>query len=334
MQNKFLFLFLLFTISLQASWSEYKSLFIAQDGRVIDRANANITHSESIGYAMYLAIQNSDFKSFSKIHTWYENNLKKNKFGLISWKWGKDISGSWHVLDANNATDGDLWIAYDNILMYEITKNEIYRSEAMELMKNIKKHLVIKQAGSLYLLPGKFGFITKNSLEINLSYYLFFIFDKFKEYDKDELWGKLKEDGINLLYKSRFTSLQLNADWISIDKYTQRISLSKNSAFGFDAIRIPFNVLKSKIKDKKKLLEPYKNYVNAMKVAKSIFGVCDLKNGNISLNNYSYGHLSIYNTLDKYFNNKESFYLKLKTLKGKNKDDYYSYSISLFTTFN
>lgn len=322
------------TVSLHASWHEYKASFIAKNGRVIDKINANITHSESIGYAMFLAIQNSDFKSFDMIYNWYKNNLKKNKFGLISWKWGKGTNNLWYILDSNNASDGDLWIAYDNILMYEITKNEMYKNEATGLIKNIKKHLVVEQAGSLYLLPGKFGFISKNSMEINLSYYLFFIFDKFKEYDNDELWSRLKDDGIKLLYKARFTSLQLNADWISIDKYTQRVSLSKNHSFGFDAIRIPFNILKSKIKNKNKLLEPYKNYVNSMKAAHSVFGVCDLKSAKINLKGYSYGQLSVYNMLDKYFNKDESFSSKIKILKGKNIDDYYSYSIYLFTTFN
>jgi len=334
MRIKLFIVFFIATISLQASWSEYKSLYIAKDGRVIDRANSDITHSEGIGYAMYFAIKNSDFKSFSKIHNWYENNLKKNKFGLISWKWGKDDNGIWSILDSNDATDGDLWIAYDNLLMYEITKNVSYKSEALKLIQSIKKHLLVKQAGSLYLLPGSLGFRNKNSIEINLSYYVFFIFDKFREYDKDEVWSNLKDDGINLLYKARFTSLKLNADWISVDKYTQRVSLSRNHSFGFDAIRIPFNILKSKIKNKNSLLEPYKNYLNAMKSAKSVFGVCDLKSGNISLYDYSYAHLSIYNMLDKYFNKSESFGTRLSKLKGKNKDDYYAYSIYLFTTFN
>ena len=334
MLNKLLFTFFLTTTVIQASWSEYKSLYIAKDGRVIDRVNSNITHSEAVGYAMYLAVKNSDLKTFDKIREWYKNNLTRNKFGLISWKWGKDKDNLWHVLDVNNASDGDLWIAYDNLLMFEKTKKIEYKQEALAIVQSIKEHLIIKEHDMLYLLPAKMGFTTNHSIEINLSYYLFFIFDKFKQYDNDKIWTTLKEDGIKLLYQSRFTSLGLNADWIKIDKITGKTQYARNNSFGYDAIRIPFNILNSDIKDKGKLLEPYKNYVNAMKLSASIFGVTDLKDGNISLYNYGYVHLSIYNMLDKYFNKKQSFSKKLNKLKGENKDDYYSYSIYLFTTFS
>ncbi len=319
------------SISLHASWSEYKALFIAEDGRVIDRVNSDITHSESIGYAMYLALQHNDLESFKKIHLWYTNNLTKNEFGLLSWKWGKEKDGTWGTLDMNNASDGDLWIAYDNILMYEKTQNDSYKKEAMTLIKNIKKHLVIEQAGSLYLLPGKKGFEHKDSIVINLSYYLFFIFDKFRKYDKDAIWEQLQKDGIALLYKARFTPLQLNPDWVSINKHNSKVTLAKNASFGFDAIRIPYNILKSEIKEKDKLLQPYQNYVDAMKKSGAIFGVSDLKNGTISIYNYSFAHLSVYNMIDKYFNKQESFSAQLNQLKGERKDDYYSYSIFLFT---
>ena len=333
MLNKLLFVLFIMSISLHASWQEYKTLFIAKDGRVIDRVNADITHTESIGYAMYLALQANDLKSFKKIHLWYKNNLAKNKFGLLSWEWGKRKDGSWGILDMNNASDGDLWIAYDNILMYERTKNNVYKEDAISLMKSIKKYLIVKQNGSLYLLPGKEGFEHKDSIIINLSYYLFFIFDKFRTYDKDAIWQQLQNDGISLLYKARFTPLQLNPDWISINKRNAKISLARNFSFGYDAIRIPYNILKSKIENKNKLLQPYKNYVDTMKRSGAIFGVTNLKKGTISIYNYSFAYLSIYNMIDKYCNAQTSFTKQLDKLKGKHKDDYYSYSIYLLTSF-
>ncbi len=334
MLNKLLFVFFLIIASLNASWDEYKTHFIAQDGRVIDRINNNITHSEGVGYAMYFAIKNNDMDCFKKIHIWYKHNLTKNKFGLISWKWGEDDNNSWHLLDKNNATDGDLWIAYDNLLAYELTHKKTYKKEAIQLIDKIKHHLILKHHNKTYLLPAKFGFEDNNSFEINLSYYSFFIFDKFLKYDKDDVWKQLKKDGIELLYKARFTPLHLNADWIKVDKKDDKISLSKNHLFGFDAIRIPYNILKSNIKEKKKLLLPYKNYINSMKQAKVIFGISDLKDGRISIYNYSYAHLSIYNMLDNYFYNTKSFTKDIKKLQRNNKDDYYAYSIYLFSIIN
>lgn len=330
-----LFTLLMTSSLLQANWNEYKSLFIAKDGRVIDRVNGDITHSESIGYALYFALKNNDIRTFNKVHRWYKNNLKSNDYGLIGWKWGKDNKDlSWHLLDSNNATDGDLWIAYDNLLMYEKTKNIEYKNEAMKMVASIKKNLILSLHGKLFLLPAEQGFVQENFIEINLSYYLFFIFDKFKEYDNDSVWQQLKSDGIALLKEAVFTPLKLPADWIKVNKMNLKIELGKEGMFGYDALRIPYNILKSDIKDKRELLQPFIRYVESMKKAHTVFGVTDLKNGNINLYNYSYAHLSIYDMLDRYFNNTESFQKQIEQLKRLSKNDYYSYSIYLFTTFN
>ena len=314
-----------------ADWNEYKSLFIAKDGRVIDKRNDHITHSEAVGYALYLAFKNKDMKTFDKVYRWYKNNLKKNDFGLIPWKWGKDDQGKWHVLDQNSATDGNLWIAYDNLLMYEHTSDINYKNEAIELIQSIKKHLILRMNGTTYILPAESGYHNQEFIELNLSYYLFFIFDKFKDYDNDLLWTSLKNDGITLLQKAKFTSLELPPDWIKVMKKDNTITFGRNNSFAYDAIRIPLNIIKSDLPNKKDLLSAYIRLVEAMKQIKTIFGVIDLKDGTISTHNYAYAHLSVYNMIDYYINDKRSFEKKLTEMRKENHDDYYSYSIYLLT---
>jgi endoglucanase len=332
MLNRSLFILLILIFPLYASWDEYKERFLLEDGRIIDKKNCDITHSEAIGYSMYLALKNKDLKSFKKIYHWYKKNLLKNSFGLISWKWGQDKSGKWHILDNNNATDGDLWIAYDNLLAYEITQNEKYKKEALVLMNSIKKNLFLKNKAKIYLLPAHYGYENKKSFEINLSYYLFFIFDKFFKIDHDIVWKQLKEDGISLLLEARFTPLKLHSDWIKIDKKSAKISLSKNNLFGYDAIRIPLNILMSDIENKDMLLHSYKVYVDGMKKMHLIFGVSNLKKGTVSIYNYAYAHLAIYDQIDYYFYKQNSFIKELEELKRIKKDDYYSYSLYLIST--
>jgi len=334
MLSRVVSVFLLLTLCLNASWVEYKARYIEADGRVIDRMNSDITHSEGVGYAMYFALKNNDIECFKKIHNWYKNNLAINKYNLIGWKWGRDKADRWHMLDTNNATDGDLWIAYDNLLAFEITKDLRYKEEGVKLIKSIKQNLLLKNNNHLYLLPGKVGFEDDESFEVNLSYYLFFVFDKFMQYDNTKIWQKLKQDGIALLYDSRFSTLKLNANWIKIDKKSGKISLSRDNSFGFDALRIPYNILKSDIKNKESLLLPYKRYVDAMRDAKVVFGVSELKSGNISLYNYSYAQLCIYGMIERYYYHKNSFEEEINRLKRQNKNDYYSYSIYLFTTID
>jgi len=331
MLNRLFFFLLISILSLEASWDEYKTRFFNENGRIIDKQNENVTHSEAIGYSMYLALKNQDMKSFTKIYRWYRKNLIKNSCGLISWKWGKNKNGKWQVIDHNNATDGDLWIAYDNLLAYEMTKNERYKKEAVTLIKNIKKNLLIKNKKKIYLLPACYGYEKKESFEINLSYYLFFIFDKFFEIDHDKIWQRLKRDGIDLLFKARFTPLELHANWIKINKKDEKISLSKNNLFGYDAIRIPLNILMSDIQNKDLLLHAYKKYIDGMKKMQLVFGVADLKKGMFSIYNYTYAYLAVYNQIDNYFYQQFSFSKELQELKRRRIDDYYSYSIYLIS---
>jgi len=329
MHKTVIVMILLMQTMLMADWKEYKTRFIAEDGRVIDKRNEHITHSEAVGYALYLAYKNEDMESFKKVYNWYKNNLKTNKAGLIPWKWGKGDHDQWHLLDSNSAADGDLWIAYDNLLMYERTSDIQYKHEAMQLIESIKKHLIVKMNGETFLLPSENGYRGDESIEINLSYYLFFIFDKFKAYDNDTVWDSLKKDGISLLKKARFTSLQLNPDWIRISKKDNEITLGHTARFSYDAIRIPFNILKSDIADKKDLLTPYIKLVDAMKKLETVFGVVDLKDGNISIYNYAYAQLSVYNMIDDYFNHSRSFEERSTKMRKENPGDYYSYSIYL-----
>lgn len=316
---------------LLADWQEYKSLFIAPDGRVIDKRNKDITHSEAVGYALYLAYKYEDKETFNKVYHWYHNNLKTNTVGLIPWKWGKDKKDKWHLLDTNSATDANLWIAYDNLLMYERTSEIQYKTEALQLIRSIRKNLILEMNGKTLLLPSEYGYDHDKYIEINLSYYLFFIFDKFKKYDDNPIWSSLKKDGISLLKEARFTSLQLNPDWIQISKKDHNITLGEKSKFSYDAIRIPLHILKSDISDKKALLAPYVRFVDAMKTLETVFGVVDLKDGTISIYNYAYAQLSVYDMIDNYSNRSRSFEEKLNTMRKENPDDYYSYSIYLLT---
>lgn len=114
-------------------------------------------------------------------------------------------------------------------------------------------------------------------------------------------------------------------------KKDNKISFGRNNSFAYDAIRIPLNILKSDLSDKKELLYPYIRLIDAMKQIKTVFGIIDLKQGEISFHNYAYAQLSIYNMIDNYVNHERSFEEKLNKMRKENSDDYYSYSIYLLT---
>ncbi len=77
---------------------------------MIDRTNGGVSHSESQGYGMLLAVAANDRAAFEAIWAWTQAHLYVRGDNLASWKW--DPAATPHVADPNNATDGDLLIAW------------------------------------------------------------------------------------------------------------------------------------------------------------------------------------------------------------------------------
>ena len=96
--------------ALSAQWQQYKAKFIDPSGRVIDNANGAISHSEGQGYSMLLAERFGDKDAFAKAWLWTRQNLLVRPDRLAAWRW--DPTSTPHVTDTNNATDGDLFMAW------------------------------------------------------------------------------------------------------------------------------------------------------------------------------------------------------------------------------
>jgi endo-1,4-beta-D-glucanase Y len=97
------------------AWDGFKAHLLSADGRVIDAsAPRQHTVSEGQAYALFFALVADDRASFERILQWTENNLAQGDFTaqLPAWQWGRRDDSSWGVLDANPASDADVWIAY------------------------------------------------------------------------------------------------------------------------------------------------------------------------------------------------------------------------------
>lgn len=97
------------------AWDVFKKNFISKDGRVVDgRTDVMQTTSEGQAYALFFALVANDQATFEQLLNWTVNNLADGDLAshLPAWSWGKTIGGMWGVLDANSASDADLWIAY------------------------------------------------------------------------------------------------------------------------------------------------------------------------------------------------------------------------------
>ncbi len=312
-----------------AGWDRYKELYVQDDGRVIDKANQSITHSEAIGYTLYFAFKFNDDKTFDKVYQWYKNNMPLNEKGLVPWKWGEKYDGKWGILDFNNASDGDMWIAYALLLMSERRNDSLMLKEAKNLIIAMRENVIFNFYNKNFFLPGGVGFVHDEYIVVNPSYYRFDIFKKFATVDHSK-WMDLHNDGIWLLERTKFGSLDLPSDWVSIDK-DLIVAPAVNNTFGYDAIRIGLNILDSGIKQEKQdqLLLPWKRYIKMMEVAGIPLGVVSLDKGTIDLYNYGFGHLAIYSKI---------YYLpffaeKKQKLMQKRQEDYYAFALYLFSRF-
>lgn len=221
-----------------AMWERYKQSFLSEDGRVVAHAQDKTSHSEGQGYGMQLAFLHDDRVAFEKLWQWTRNNLQLRSDSLFAWHWGKRPNGVWAVLDFNNATDGDILIAFALLQAGEAWRVESYRNEAFRIIRDIRTLLAVNWNGRTFLLPGYFGFDHGESVVLNPSYLIFPAFRAFGLVDQAGFWNKVRQDGLFLIEQSCFGSLCLTADWVALDGDRIMPAPGKAPYFGAEAVRV------------------------------------------------------------------------------------------------
>ena len=72
---------------LKDGWRQYKDRFVTSEGRVVDNANGDISHSEGQGYVMLIAERLEDRPAFEAVWQWTKSNLFVRGDGLAAWRW-------------------------------------------------------------------------------------------------------------------------------------------------------------------------------------------------------------------------------------------------------
>lgn len=216
-------------------WDEWKSAFLQPDGRVIDTGQNNISHSEGQGFGLLLATAANDRAAFETMWAWTQKNLGVRTDGLFAWRWepGKGVT------DPNNATDGDLFIAWALQRAADKFKQPAYKDQSAALSKAIRGRMVVDGTPwGTVIKPGAVGFDTPQGPIVNLSYWVFPAFDALNAVDPHPQWDALTTSGLRLVEIARFGRWQLPPDWLLL---VNPLQLSPNHAprYGYDAVRIP-----------------------------------------------------------------------------------------------
>ena len=231
---------------LESAWSSYKQRFV-QAGRVIDDVN-RISHSEGQGYAMLIAVKAGDRSGFDEIWQWTRRELYINDSGLAAWKWDSRLSP--HVSDQNNASDGDILIAWALVEAGSRWKERRYTDAARPILAALGRMNTALTKFGLALIPGRIGFSPEDQPDgqvLNLSYWVFPAFERFKEVEPGTDWAAIQATGLQLLKESRFGPLQLPADWIALGSGKPAPAKGFPANFSYNAIRIPLYLAWAKI---------------------------------------------------------------------------------------
>ncbi|PYE23532.1 endoglucanase [Rhizobium sp. PP-CC-3A-592] len=231
---------LLPTDYIAGAWWLYKSAFV-ENGRVIDRSNGNVSHSEGQGYGMLIAVAADDREAFDTLWAWTRENLQVRGDALSAWRWSPDTAIP--VADMNNASDGDLLIAWALSRAATRWREPALAVEARRILKDLTAKATVTDAtyGTL-LLPAAQGFggsAEQPGIVVNLSYWVFPAIEELGLIDPSFPAADLVASGKALLERGRFGSSHLPADWLSLTGDHPQPAPAFAATFGYEAVRVP-----------------------------------------------------------------------------------------------
>ncbi|MDH2383020.1 glycosyl hydrolase family 8 [Bradyrhizobium sp. CER78] len=242
---------------LRQAWQKYRQSFIAPEGRVVDNANGDISHSEGQGYGMLLAERFDDRETFERIWRWTSEHLLIRGDGLAAWRW--DPKSDPRVADRNNASDGDVLIAWALSEAADKWSVPDYGDASRRTVKAIAAKLIVSSHFGPILLPGADGFDVSSRADgpvVNLSYWIFPAFNYLGRRPGPVDWARLSDVGLRLIAAARFGPRQLPTNWVSLAHENAAPAASFPRVFGYDAIRIPLYLAWGSHRDMAAALSP------------------------------------------------------------------------------
>ncbi|HRJ68974.1 MAG TPA: glycosyl hydrolase family 8 [Beijerinckiaceae bacterium] len=222
------------------TWAGYREKYIMPEGRVVDDGNNGISHSEGQGYGMLLAVIADDQATFNRLWTWTRRELYVRPDGLAAWKWEPDKTP--RVTDPNNASDGDLLIAWALAEAAERWGKRELATEAEKIARAIDRVNGARSPFGRVLMPGAVGFSATDRPDgpvVNPSYWVFPAFDSLRRIAPQIDWPGYRASGLTLLRHARFGQHKLPPDWLSIAGSKAAVAEGFPPTFSYNAVRIP-----------------------------------------------------------------------------------------------
>jgi len=222
------------------AWQAFVARHVQDDGRVVDFATPDLrSTSEGQSYALFFALVDNDPLLFERVLGWTRHNLMGGNAydSLPAWLWGRAGDGQWRVLDQNNATDADLWIAYTLLEAGRLWERRGYTSAGLRKLQLARQSLIAEVPGlGPMLLPGRTGFHDGKRWTFNPSYVPLQLLRRFAAVDSKGPWRALAASSARMISGS--APVGFAADWIAWDGRAFGIDPAKGSTGSYDAIRV------------------------------------------------------------------------------------------------
>lgn len=228
-------------LAARIEWDHFKARFLTREGRVIDNMNGNISHSEGQGSALLFAVRFDDPDTFRRVLDWTRANLARPSDSLHAWCHRPGEPGG-RPGDRNNATDGDLMIAWALTEAADKWGQPALRALAAAIARDILARMTVEVGERQFLLPGCEGFLDHASVTTNPSYYIYPAFQALRAVAPSPVWAQLEATGLRLSRTARFGRFGLIADWVSVARNgSGRPGIAPNqpARFSYDACRVP-----------------------------------------------------------------------------------------------
>jgi endo-1,4-beta-D-glucanase Y len=220
-------------------WRRFTERFLTPEGRILDTGNEGVSHSEGQGWGLMLAAAAGDRDAFERIRAWTRRVLKRPHDHLHSWRFRPAATPP--VDDPNNATDGDLYIAWGLLLGAQRWGQAAWEQEAVAIGHDILRHTLRRTRGLSLLLPGAAGFESQDGMVLNPSYIAIPAYAALARAMPEAPWPILARDGIELLRRARFGAWGLSPDWLLVPPGADPMRPAPRwpPRFSFDAVRVP-----------------------------------------------------------------------------------------------
>jgi endo-1,4-beta-D-glucanase Y len=226
-----------------ALWEKLAPRIVDAQGRVIDRTAGDRTTSEGQSYALFFSLVAGERERFEKILDWTQSNLAGGDLGarLPAWLSGGSSGGPVSILDANSASDADLWLAYTLLQAGRAWEHKRYTDLGLRLASLIAQQEVRDLPGlGAMLMPGATGFANKaGDVQLNPSYLPLQVFAGLAQAQPDGPWQRVADNVPRVIKGSAPSGYAL--DWVSYRSaagFVVEPTIYGKPRASYDAIRV------------------------------------------------------------------------------------------------